>query len=121
MEASTASFDSGRISSSSSDRPGHLAVDDDMQDRPALAIPIGRDAAAAPSADLGEQPRSADGHLVTVDLRSSAATRPGPRRRSPCGTGQAAGIRALDDGAGQRVLRVGLDRSREPECSRRRR
>jgi hypothetical protein len=93
--------------------PGHGAIDDDMEDRPALLIPV-RGLGMGRQTLLFQQSRSTDKDVVTVDLRVSTATGQHLERGGrPCLDTSLLGT--FHDRACERMLRVGLDRRREPE------
>ena len=92
---------------------GHGAIDDDVEDRPSLLVPVRRLRMRRQTQVL-QQPRPADEDVVAVDLGPRAAT--GQRLEVGGWPGlDTALLGAVDDRARERVLRVGLDRGREPE------
>ena len=56
------------------DDAGDLAIDDDVEDGPALTIPLGRDGQRL-ERGVGDEARSADGHGMALDLGTSTSTR----------------------------------------------
>ena len=93
---------------------GHGAVDDDVEDRPALPSQSAAWRIAASRPSLGEQPRSANENVVAVDPGARTAT--GQRLEVGGWPGLDASLPgAFDDRARERVLGVGLDRRRETE------